>query len=106
MSGEEWLVSRPGAYLPGPHEEIIGALSAHKLNNKLALHVVALQTFTDRFGKKRKTGEEWLITEKVLSFWYCMMLKRLQFIDNLPISGAAKLTTGVTLSSCIQFCLQ
>ena len=71
MSGEEWLVSRPGAYLPGPHEEIVGALSAHKLNNKLALHVVALQTFTDRFGKKRKTGEEWLITEKVFSFWHC-----------------------------------
>ena len=66
MSGEEWLVSRPGAYLPGAHEQIIGALSAHKLDKKLALHVVAIQSFTDRFGKKRKTGQEWLVTEKVL----------------------------------------
>ena len=66
MSGEEWLVSRPGAYLPGAHEKIIGTLSAHKLNKKLALHVVAIQSFTDRFGKKRKTGQEWLVTEKVL----------------------------------------
>ena len=27
-----------------------------------ALHVHCLQTFTDEFGVKRKSGEEWLIT--------------------------------------------
>lgn len=62
--GEVWLVSKPGAYLVGAHEEIVGTMTAHQLNNKLALHVVAKQTFTDRFGKKRRAGEEWLVTEK------------------------------------------
>ena len=59
------MVSKPGAYLVGAHEEIVGTMTAHQLNNKLALHVVAKQTFTDRFGKKRRAGEEWLVTEKV-----------------------------------------
>ena len=68
VTGEEWLINKPGAYLPGPHEEIVGTITAHKLNNKVALHVAANQTFVDRFGKKRKAGEEWLVTEKVGPF--------------------------------------
>jgi len=61
-AGEEWLVRDAGAYLPGVNEEIVGIISAHVLTEKVALHLHATRTFTDVFGKKRKAGEEWLVT--------------------------------------------
>eukprot|EP01120_Amphizonella_sp_Union-15-10_P006387 TRINITY_DN2037_c0_g1_i1.p1 TRINITY_DN2037_c0_g1~~TRINITY_DN2037_c0_g1_i1.p1 ORF type:complete len:422 (-),score=73.31 TRINITY_DN2037_c0_g1_i1:132-1397(-) len=56
-AGEEWLVRREGAYLPGVYEEIIETLNAIILTPKNAVHVRALRS-TDR----RKAGEEWLVT--------------------------------------------
>jgi major vault protein len=61
-AGEEWLVRDAGAYLPGVHEEIVGVISAHVLTEKVALHLLATRTFVDVFGKKRKAGEEWLVS--------------------------------------------
>lgn len=60
--GEEWLVRESGAYLPGVDEEIVETVKAIILTEKSALHVRALKTFTDVYGKERKAGEEWLIT--------------------------------------------
>lgn len=52
-----------GAYLPGVFEEIVGnIIPAQVLTEKVALHLHATRTFTDIFGKKRKAGEEWLVT--------------------------------------------
>jgi len=62
VTGEEWLVSQVGAYLPGVFEEVIRTVDAIVLTDKVALHVRALKTFSDVFGKERRTGEEWLIT--------------------------------------------
>lgn len=39
-------------------------VKAYVLSEKTALHVRAIRSFTDRFKKNRKTGEEWLITLK------------------------------------------
>eukprot|EP01110_Echinostelium_bisporum_P011760 TRINITY_DN57_c0_g2_i1.p1 TRINITY_DN57_c0_g2~~TRINITY_DN57_c0_g2_i1.p1 ORF type:complete len:861 (-),score=476.01 TRINITY_DN57_c0_g2_i1:49-2631(-) len=63
-AGEEWLVREAGAYLPGVNEEIIGTINAQVLTDKIALHLLATRTFTDVFGRKRKAGEEWLVTIK------------------------------------------
>jgi major vault protein len=63
-AGEEWLVRETGAYLPGVHEEVIGTINAYVLTEKTALHLCATRTFTDVLGKKRKAGEEWLVTIK------------------------------------------
>lgn len=38
--------------------------NAHVLTDKKALHLRALKTFTDDFGKERMNGEEWLITHE------------------------------------------
>jgi len=64
VCGEEWLVSRVGAYLPGPYEQVIGTIDAYILTERTALHLEALQSYKDRFNVERKSGEQWLITIK------------------------------------------
>uniref|UniRef100_A0A646QDD3 Major vault protein n=1 Tax=Hemiscolopendra marginata TaxID=943146 RepID=A0A646QDD3_9MYRI len=61
VTGEEWLVKRVGAYLPGVYEEVVDVVDAYVLTEKTALHVRAIKTFVDDFGVMRKNGEEWLI---------------------------------------------
>ncbi|XP_057717615.1 major vault protein isoform X1 [Corythoichthys intestinalis] len=63
VTGEEWLVSKVGAYLPGAHEEVIDIVNAFILTDKKALHVRALRPFRDAGGHLRRTGEEWLVTQ-------------------------------------------
>lgn len=62
VTGEEWLVRKVGAYLPGVHEEVIDIVDAFVLTDKKALHVRAARPFRDAGGVDRRTGEEWLIT--------------------------------------------
>ncbi|KAM9394046.1 major vault protein isoform 2-T2 [Pholidichthys leucotaenia] len=62
VTGEEWLVRKVGAYLPGAHEEVIDIVNAFILTDKKALHVRALRAFKDAGGRDRRTGEEWLVT--------------------------------------------
>jgi len=61
VAGEEWIVSKSGAYLPGVYEEVVDLVHAIVLTDKVALHLRALRTFTDAYGKLRKNGEEWLV---------------------------------------------
>ncbi|KAK3587585.1 hypothetical protein CHS0354_032785 [Potamilus streckersoni] len=62
VTGEEWLVKKTGAYLPGAYEEVVDMVNAFVLTEKKALHLRSLRTFKDDFGVTRKNGEEWLIT--------------------------------------------
>jgi len=64
VAGEEWIVSKTGAYLPGVYEQVVDLVNAIVLTDKVALHLRAVRTFTDIYGKTRKTGEEWLVTSK------------------------------------------
>ncbi|PVD32862.1 hypothetical protein C0Q70_08309 [Pomacea canaliculata] len=64
VTGEEWLMKKTGAYLPGAYEEVVDIVNAYVLTDKKALHMRALRTFKDDFGVTRKNGEEWLITLK------------------------------------------
>lgn len=61
-AGEEWLVRKSGAILPGVDEEVVETVNSYILTDKKALHLKASRTFTDVFGKERKAGEEWLVT--------------------------------------------
>jgi major vault protein len=61
VTGEEWLVKKVGAYLPGAYEEVIDVVDAYVLTDKVALHMRSTRTFTDKTGVTRKNGEEWLI---------------------------------------------
>lgn len=61
VMGEEWLIRKVGAYLPGAHEEIVDIVNAYILTEKEAVHVCAIRTFVDDLGNTRKNGEEWLV---------------------------------------------
>ncbi|XP_023932738.1 major vault protein [Lingula anatina] len=61
VTGEEWIVKKTGAYLPGAYEEVVDVEDAFVLTEKKALHMRAIRTFKDDFGNVRKNGEEWLI---------------------------------------------
>jgi len=63
-AGEEWLYSKPGAYMPGVDEEIVETLNAYVLTDRKALHLRATRTFVDERGVSRNAGEEWLVTVK------------------------------------------
>ncbi|XP_064170174.1 major vault protein isoform X2 [Anguilla rostrata] len=62
VTGEEWQVSKVGAYLPGVYEEVVDIVNAFILTDKKALHMRALRPFRDQGGRDRRTGEEWLVT--------------------------------------------
>lgn len=62
--GEQWLVRREGAYLPNACESVVSLVDAIVLTEKVALHLRAVQTFTDELNNERKVGEEWLVSHK------------------------------------------
>ena len=64
VAGEEWHVTNPGAYLPHAYEEVLRLENAHVLTEKTALHLKAVRTFVDEYGKQRRNGEEWLVTSR------------------------------------------
>lgn len=35
VTGEEWLVKKVGAYLPGPYEEVVDVVNAYVLTEKV-----------------------------------------------------------------------
>lgn len=63
-AGEEWLIRETGDYLPSVEEEVVEEVKAIVLTEKKAVQLKAVMEFTDRYNKKRKAGEEWLLTIK------------------------------------------
>ncbi|CAF1681540.1 unnamed protein product, partial [Adineta ricciae] len=113
VTGEEWLVKKTGAYLPLAYETVVSVENAYVLTDKKALHIRALKTFTDDFGKERMNGEEWLVTHTdtethILSVYeqlvavvdvitlnsrqYCVILDPVA--DGKPQLGRKKLVVG------------
>lgn len=41
VTGEEWLVKKTGAYLPGAYEEVVDVVNAYVLTEKVCLHFAA-----------------------------------------------------------------
>ncbi|GFO34278.1 major vault protein [Plakobranchus ocellatus] len=67
VTGEEWLVKKPGAYLPGVFEEVVHVDSSYTITPHTALHLKATMTLTDAMGKQRHAGEEWLLTSDMMT---------------------------------------
>ncbi|KAG8431435.1 hypothetical protein GDO86_018720 [Hymenochirus boettgeri] len=71
VTGEEWLVKKVGAYLPGVFEEVVDIVDAFVLTDKRALHIRATKTFRDDKGNLRRTrrrvravvGETYMLTQ-------------------------------------------
>ncbi|OON19528.1 major Vault Protein repeat-containing domain protein [Opisthorchis viverrini] len=69
--GQQWLVSTPRVYLPGPYEKVVETRKAHILTETTALHVRALEAHVDEIGCNRRYGEEWLITRTQTASHIC-----------------------------------
>lgn len=61
-SGEQWLVREVGTYLRDVDEEIVKTVSSITITKRNAIHLRATRTFVDIYGRKRKAGEEWMVT--------------------------------------------
>lgn len=68
-AGEEWIERKTGAYIPDVYEKVISLSSPIVLNEKQALQLKAIKSFTDCYGKSHKAGDEWLVTPQV-STWH------------------------------------
>lgn len=61
-TGESWLFTDIGSFLPDVNENIEKVVKGVVLDNKKAIHVQAKRDFTDALGQQRRAGEKWLIT--------------------------------------------
>ena len=93
VAGEEWMVRKVGAYLPGAYETVVRKCTAYVLTDKTAVHVIAKKTFTDQLGIKRKNGEEYLITMDDME----------SFIPDVyeEVAGAVEITTLTNRQYCV-----
>jgi major vault protein len=57
-------VRKTGAFIPGVEEIVVETCRPTVLTAKNALHLRALASFVDIFGKHRKVGDEWLVTSE------------------------------------------
>ncbi len=81
-AGEEWLVRDQGNYLLGINEVMVEVVAGIVLTETKALQMMATKTFKDIYGKERKAGEEWLVTNKYASVHICdVNEKTMQQID-------------------------
>jgi len=62
IKGEEWLITKQGAYIPDVYEANLGTIPAKVLTEKMALELKAVRTFIDVYKKRRKAGSKWLVT--------------------------------------------
>ncbi len=70
-AGEEWLVRQKGCYILEVYEKNIGLCEKKVIRDNQALHLRAVKSFTDCYGKEHKAGEEWLITPEI-STWHIL----------------------------------
>ncbi|KAF7248020.1 hypothetical protein EG68_11891 [Paragonimus skrjabini miyazakii] len=70
-AGENWLVTTVGAYLPTVYEQYMVTVIAQKLDVSMAVHVRSIHTHEDCFGKVRRCGEEWLVTQRDTDSYLC-----------------------------------
>lgn len=63
QAGEEWLFEGPGTYYPRIEVQVAEVQRAVIIKPNQALKLRARKETTDKNGKKRTTGEEWLIKQ-------------------------------------------
>ena len=84
-TGEEWLIRRPGAYLPQVYEEVMELQQPYILNNRMALHLKAIQSFRDIYGKERSAGEQWLVLNSMSTFHVLDVYEEFVSIVNITV---------------------
>ncbi|KAF6779027.1 hypothetical protein AHF37_01570 [Paragonimus kellicotti] len=86
--GEKWLVRTPGVYLVGAYEVLVETRKAYILTDTVALHVRALEAHVDDFGKKRRYGEEWLVTRADADSHICSVHEEIVHVVEATVLAA------------------
>jgi major vault protein len=60
-AGDQWLFEGPGTYIPTVSAKVVEKITAQIVGPNQALRLRASKETTDREGKARVTGEEWLM---------------------------------------------
>jgi len=60
-AGDEWLFEGPGTYIPRIETQVAEVVRANIIKPNQALKIRARKTTTDKEGKERLSGEEWLV---------------------------------------------
>lgn len=68
-AGEEWIEKTTGAYIPDVYEDVVKLQTPITIKEKQCIHLRAIKSFVDCYGKEHKAGDEWLITPKI-STWH------------------------------------
>jgi major vault protein len=87
-SGEEWLIRKPGTYMLGVHEVLSEIVNGIVLTEKKAIKLIALKTFTDVYGIKRKAGEEWLVRKEMSAVHICDVYEKV--LEEVPLTVLRK----------------
>jgi len=61
--GDKWMLRGPSLYIPRIEEEIVNKIKALIIKPNTAIKLRASRDLVDKYGLKRKAGEEWLIRE-------------------------------------------
>lgn len=61
VAGDEWLFEGPGTYIPRKEVEVVETVKSTVIKPNQALKLRARVATTDRGGKERVAGEEWLV---------------------------------------------
>lgn len=60
---DRYIFKGPGVYLPLIEERVVERIYQYVIRQDEALHIMALDSFTDAKGVKRTAGEMWLYAE-------------------------------------------
>ena len=66
-SGDKWLVRKMGPYFLGPYENLVKNVNGCIIEKNQALRILAKNSFVDVYNKKRRAGEEWVVTTDISS---------------------------------------
>ena len=70
--------------MPSIDEDVVETVKAIVLTEKRALHLVALNTFTDVYGTQRRAGEQWLVTNEMADSHLCDVYE--QVMGEVPLT--------------------
>lgn len=98
-AGEEWLVRKEGAYIPGVDEIYQTTITGRVLTAQQAVQVKALKTFVDQFGEGHKCGDEWLVTSEKCEVYIPGVYE--QIVNVVPLCSVTK-TQYAVISNPVQ----
>jgi len=83
-TGEEWIIRKPGSYLPNIYETVVELQNSYIITPAKAVQLRAVRNFEDVYSKDRRAGEEWLVTSKDTSFHILDVFE--EYVGMVPIT--------------------